>query len=964
MLPSELDNDNKMNNKQHGLSFFGKLHQLFRKKNLLLILPLSLGVLLTACEKEESDREQARQIEFLRPYNSDVVNVDQEEDFIIALNSFVNAGSEPTQIDINDIPCYRYPHALDAGACSIVYSKTSNTIKGEFANLRQVLVQGENKVTIKNIGRNSQETLYFTYDNQKPRLEVKSIKPIAQQQPPAQLNASDPVDITFTINDASEIKSVRFNVGGVQQYPVFTYKTEMDAYQDQGLQTWQDEQAAYKNDLKNKEFTVKNIKWPSADSVAPQFTYTVVDVHGNKNEGSFSVNGTKLVNSQAIQLNNTFFQQIAPVANELIRAAVGVVEDNIFRNNDYSDTMQLCFGSPSGEIEGAICSANQMLTSTFCAPSKRFPEGLLGWGANCGAFVHVDRIKIVKPRVTTSGNQSGTFDVKLGVAFAEISVPFTVEGPGNNKFTSRLSLTDFELYSLFALQKAKGKSDLIDYKRSRVSIYFIPDFFGNKQMYLRDSWCHGTCGPVSGLIEPVYNLGLTKQGDTISKRIADAVEKAIGGIIPPETAAPIAMPEEASFIKFLMGAPQHISRITNSQAHWFNKSPRNGHFSFNHEAESSLALEEKAGLVTVAEPKLALGLQLNNKNSYGYVKNANFPSKEPGVEGSRIDFAYAISQDNVNQMLLNAYQEDDNAQVIALDAPDANKPFFDDAQTVCMQVKANKAPTVQFYGYYSQKVSVGVGFTDKIAENAAKEKAQQWKQLCQAEYGENAQECAGIEHDYESVTLLDTSKETVPGSIKLIMENVELSAKKLDSTAEVCAVNNTEWGPVEPIPVDIEVRVFVTMENGKPIIKPYNREDDNFVLVRAKSVQHSAIAANYHDVIKAHVNKELDKFNQPEALLAKEPVSPRQKGDIALKELPGLKEIFELPIPGMPGFDVEYVASNYISDSWKVRYGVKFISFGIEPSGAYFRATGKVDSKVVSGACSDNDYFRYFCVMN
>lgn len=962
-----------MNNKKKCHSFLSIAKQFLAKKRLLLLLPLCFS--LVACDKEESKKTQPKQVELLRPYHALAVNLEEEELFV-ALNSFVRADAEPTEILINGVSCYRYPVAVGTNACHLNYNKINNTVASSFAALQQVLVQGDNTVTVKNLNADRQESIQFYYDSQRPKLEVKTIKLADGQLNDGELNAGDFVDITIRINDPSAIKSVEFYANN-KQYPSFTYATEEDAYAQasgliakrQALLDWEAEHQVYLDDLERKEFVIKDVEWPRADSAAPQFSYKVVDIHGQKSEGKLAVSGSELVNSQAIQLNNTLFQHIAPVVNQVLSATVSAinitVKPSFIRNleddgsGSYIPKLETCTAGSSCATLRDIDTQRQIVAGMDDA--VRALCSSLGWPLEsatnvdyCKAYIHVDKIKISKPRVTVRGQNSGTFDLKLGVHFEQVSAPFTVYTvDGDSTFTSTLRLNDFEVHSSLTFLPPVKEQGLLRLKRSLIGIYLIPPILGaNKQIYLSDSGCSGSrCDLVSSFITPIYNLRLTEKGRVAADDILKQIAQSINDAIPwaPEIPAEIEadnLNSEPSFFEKMMINPQRIRKIVNKQANLLTKAPRNAHFSFYSQSEPqgySLAVD---GDGIVDNP--ALGMELSNTNSYSYVKNANFPSYEPGINGSLIDFAYAISQDSINQMLLREYQTglDGNTRVITV--TNTNASFFAGESEVCLRVEAKSAPKVKFHGYYSQKLSVGVTFTDKIAENAAKEQAKKWKQLCEDEYPNDPQACVGIEDDYEAVTLLDTSKETVPGSVTLIMDNVELSAKQgpcLDNAQP----EPGPWNLADSVPVDITNRLFVTMEAGKPAVKAYNRADDRFVKVRAKKAEHGAIAAEFSGIIGAHVNKALAGFNTIKPLFG-------ENTSIGLDELPILKGI-------LANGDIKDLIMMNIPSQWKVHYGIQFMSFGIEPSGSYLRFTGKVNTETFTGiGCPDNNYFRYFCI--
>lgn len=840
-----------MNNKQHIFSFFSKANQLLRKKHLLLIVSLCLGFLLTACEREESKKSDLGQVQLLRPVNGLAIKLENEA-LSVQYGGFATSSS--VAISINGVLCGTQVGDI----CRLTHNRAYGAASASLASLGGVLLLGENTVTVKNTANGAQEVLDFYYDSHKPSIEITEIEVVNDTNNDGELNAGDIVTITGKIIDPSPIKTVYLYKAG-QVAPIYFANS-------------------YTNDaeMADKLFTIPNVIWPDVNDPLPHFSYKITDIYNQVGEGKFLLNGAKLSNSQALQLNNTFFQHIAPVINYVIDWAHGALA------TDFAGIR----ASAITKIESEVAP----FTNSFCS--------VLGWS---GCSLDVSNLLITNPHLSIAGRENATFGLKLGVAFNAVEVPFTITSNAGDTFTSTLTLTSFELYSTLKLQPADNPATgLMKVERSPVKLYLAPKFLeSNKQAYLRNSHCTGAC-KVGDILEFGYNLRLTKDGkaaaDGMLNAIVQAAEGALGGIMPAETGQVI--PNQL--------ANQQLNLVKNLQAHAIDKTPRNLHLGFAGHIDDAILFDQITHLID----KPLLGTLVKGKNSYAPVKHAIFPSKQPGVEGKLIDIAYAISEDSVNQQLAALYQSGQPGFLgggIGRPISDATTLFFGSTNAVCLESKAFTPPTVDFVGYYSKKT--------------------------------------GFDWDFTGLELVNTHKEDIPGSIRLNMNNVSLTASDGN-----CSSTDQPIANAQNIKVDVAVRLFVYMENGKPKIKPYDRTDDSFIIVRAHEAEDSLVAAEFSKVLRAHVIKELDIFNQD---------SFKEK---KLRDILG-DDIMDAELA--PNFSLDNMPPEL-----RVFYGLQFFTFGIEPTGGYFSFTARVNAKSEKTAayfqdwCVNNagSYFRGYCV--
>src|SRR5690554_2651106 len=314
-----------MKNKQHFFSLLGVVGQLFRKKHLLLIVPLCVGFLLTGCDREESDRSDAGQVQLLRPVNGLAVNMDET---ILGIQYDGFAEHQNVEISINGVLC----DAPGNNACSLNHNRAYGAATASFVSLASVLQLGENSVTVKNTANGRQATVNFYYDNHEPTIEISRIE--VADNGDQLLNHGDTVTITGEIIDPSAIKSVKIWRSDVST-PIYMANATTNVVE-----------------LQDKIFIIPNEPWPDASSEpAPYFSYEIIDVHDQIGKGKFLVNGAKIGNAQAIQLNNTVFQHIAPIGNKLIDTMLSGL-DSLYPRVNCGPTESYDFnGPPSASYE-------------------------------------------------------------------------------------------------------------------------------------------------------------------------------------------------------------------------------------------------------------------------------------------------------------------------------------------------------------------------------------------------------------------------------------------------------------------------------------------------------------------------------------------------------------------------------------------------------------------------------------
>src|SRR5690554_1312194 len=492
-----------MNNKQHIFSFFGKANQLLRKKHLLLIVPLCLGFLLTACEREESKKSDLGHVQLLRPVNGLAIKLENEA-LSVQYGGFATSSS--VAISINGVLCGTQVGDI----CRLTHNRAYGAASASLASLGGVLLLGENTVTVKNTANGAQEVLDFYYDNHKPSIEITEIEVVSDTNNDGELNAGDRVTITGKIIDPSPIKTVYLYKAGQAGQVERIYFA--NSYTNQG-------------EMADKIFTISNIEWPDANHPLPHFSYKITDIYDQVGEGKFLVNGAKVNNSQAIQLNNTLFQHVAPIGNKLIETMLSGLDD-LYASPacayDFDNDPQAYTCNPMRYAEDTLSKMfnDYAIAASFCSilrgNNPNAWPGCVGKIRDVGA-TNKPNILITKPKVMIGGSESSTFDLFVGVAFNAVELPFEITSTNGDRFTSTLELTSFQLSSNIQIKAPTAPGELVKIVRSPVTLNLSPKLGGNSQAYLRGSWCTGECGLSSVLLEAAYNLRLTKDG----KKAAD-----------------------------------------------------------------------------------------------------------------------------------------------------------------------------------------------------------------------------------------------------------------------------------------------------------------------------------------------------------------------------------------------------------------------------------------------------------
>lgn len=890
----------------------------------VVVLLLSSCFILSACEKAESTRKTG-EVQLLKPGKGVAVSV--KEDFRVSYDGF--ATKDDVQIFINGVLC---DDAADPGSssCQLVHNRAYGMASASIVTLSNVVVQGTNEVEVVNSTTSKRVKLYFDLDTYAPKLIVNEIEVVNDVAPLSTLSAGDEVVIRGVVKDTAKIKwfgrnfAVMTNSGGnfaLQKVCNLPENT------DQGCIAG----SSFTVDEATNEFEIAGIKWPDETQKGPHFFYEIKDFYNQTGSESFIVNGGRLDNSFAFQVNDKALGMLNPLVDEglavgnqvldslglglggtspreVILAVIGLYMNGVvFPMPGYANVKQFSetymdIGSANRQafLEGEIVNfANMYGVKGMLAPMCQFL-----WGES-DCYMEIVDVGFNNPSLLLEGVNQDRFSVRAGLNFSSLQLLFRLYkkdslgliDKSQGYFSSRLELNDFFVSSDF-VALASGQdgcdSDLLCLHRQPARLRLHSSVWGNKQIFLRDSRCVGMgCGDRAGQMEigwnsvtylPKFVLWITGLNNlkteilSIQDSMEEKLEEALASIdyVKINNDSTVAN----SFASILS-----LSKISSKKANPFPfvDNIRNGFFGFS--SSGSLSTIDVDGFVD----NPSLGSVYNGKNGYGYAK-AGYPTR---FGGQYVDFAFAVSADSLNQQLNELYQlgEWNNYKLSVirnLDASGEPSPYADQGvNDICVYMTAKKSPTVQFVGYYSKKTS--------------------------------------FDWELSGSTLLDTSKQDRPGSAKLIFDDVSFNV--YDCTNENNPVLIPEAGDIA---ANASFRVSMYREGGKPRIVGYETypltqfaklNDDAAIVIQPKDAGDVKQSNKLAHALEIALNRSFEAFNQDQASF------------VDIFELPGIGDIFE----------------NYLDatrdQSWWLKYKVNYQSFGIEPSGSYFSAVIRVDKE-------------------
>lgn len=885
---------------------------------------LMLCFLLTACE-ESSDKNTSggSQFKLVRPQQSVVLDLDGEE-----LSILYHGAATPDNLSImlNGVPCTNDVNSL----CFVSFIRSHGIAKARLDSLTSVLIPGENTIVVSNTDTGYTETLTFYFDNQAPKLEVTDVTGGSG------INGipmpGDTIIVSGRLVDPSPIQSVRLIVSGTV--------VNLTAVADTVLGINQ-----FTNTLNvdgDRTFRAE-VTWPDNTDSAPQIIYAVTDVYEQVSEEAFIVTGTMLNKSGALQINNSMYDAITVLADPFMQNALDFLEQYDQIDPLFADTIQPFVGQ-------------------FC-------DFLMKTNKCTGEVVDV---RIKKPELTIKGLSNAK--LRAGLWFDLVDVKFRIYGyncsgadePGDAScptaagyFETTMRLDDFSVFSDFTLSPAVGSQFVTVAREPQVRINL--EGFLNKQAILLGSTCPGSvCSINPSLLEFGYNLRLTAEGREMAADVLTGITSEINNmlispsalvdtLIADVNACPAALPTEprCSFDDLVSQfAPSlFIGDSLPLTLSGIGSASQNLHL--NAETDTSSLLDLGTLLPADAAEKinkLAFGSVYSNQNGYSAVKNRSYPSKMPGYGAPRIDLAFAISANTVNQYLLDIHQSSSlsgkSMEISGTDLlADLGLPGADD---VCLRFSTEAAPAVKFEGYKSTKA----GFTFELV----------------------------------GIGEIGTIRDDRPGNVRLVADNLVVDIM------DAGCVNS-----ITSLPVDAEIHVSVNLVSGMPDVQPYQE----FVMVRPRyplqsyTVNGSAaepsatlIASTVATLLENKLQQALTEFNSPQGKYknAFELFSAFQGQVVCINTSTNAVSVPSggSCAPGETALDVDELMVDFLSmptNTLPREYGVAFSSFGIEPSGGYFTTMFRVErNKLSSASCPGKNstdatyvptqakYFRGLCI--
>lgn len=866
-----------------------------KKKNFLLIV--SACLVLAACEEgaDKSSTEE-KDVRLLKPSAGLVLSLENEE---LRVQYKGAATPDNVAVELNGVLC----SATVGATCRMIVHRQYGIVSASLASLAHIIVPGENTVVVINTDKNTRDTLTFYFDDQAPKLEVMSV--IGGSGPSGEPMAGDTIDIMGRLVDPSAVRDLRITSAGTVHTLSLVPTTALAANQFTNTLNSDDDKTFY-----------AQITWPNNNVANAQLSYTVTDVNNQTRTEAFIVPGTQLTKSTALQVNDDFYENVKVLINPIIKNLLALLQQE-------DQLVPLLANAIPQSIAGELCVALMDKPSNEC-------------------FAEVEGINIVNPALHLKGSYTAG-QVRAGMWLDALYVtvrifhncdPEVADCAALNapRFRTTVHLDKFRLYSEFAIQP--GVSGKL------FSVARIPEVkldlegFLNKQAVLHNTSCTtGLCNVDPALLEFGYNLRLTAQGRELGGDLLSGITDAFNTVLTTKSCAIDALLDVAdancatapeilaknSVDDFISGQLQPVINMADLplMVESVHKATNNG----GHNVHTSMKLDSSnlfAGTLTqTVINQLGFGVPFANQNNYEAVKYSTYPHKVPGYGGEGIDLAFAVSANTVNQYVQALHRtgalNDITFDVVGTDL--LNEIGLAGVNEVCLEVDAQVAPSpkVEFTGYHSKKT--------------------------------------GVRFDLLGLSIINTAKEDVPGTIKLNANylTVHIHNQACDTATIASRVVSTV--------VDASIHVSLNLVSGKPVIKGYNdfvnvmpRYPSGAVSVAgAGVVTSSLVASTFSKLLKQNITEQLNGFNQPQGQYhsVKSFFSSLNDQFICMST-----SISVLPIgTSCSGTNLgtvdDFLYSFFVSPTriLPMEFGMKFSSFGIEPSGGFFTFTLGVTHK-------------------